>query len=314
MAQYDPESDNQQAAENEANNKPAERREDAPSSELQWDFGHCGCDDSCGSDASGPDSSRSDPFRSDSFVADWSGAEKSLVEQAESFEARQAEMQPRPQPETFWLDLVRSQGVTPSPAASSERTAEAAASAEASAETGRSEQLWQDLVRSQQPESGGADTASTSIGEYGPSKPTGMGWAEDEASEWAPPEREADYIREEEPVEAAAEPLEAAATARRDDVEWAEPASARDDFEATRSEALDAEAHPRTLMEAAVEAAQAKQKKPRAKKPAAKKTAAKKTVAKKPAKKTAAKKPAAKKAVKKAPVGKITKAPTRRAA
>jgi hypothetical protein len=292
MADFDP----QQPAENEAANKP--QSQDEQSTSPRWDEGR-GC--GSGRDQCGSSDYRSESYRSD-FVADWSGAERSLAEQAESFEARKAEMEQPKQPERFWLDLVKSQQTTDAQAAE--------------AAPRQSEGLWSDLVSSQfSPPAEPREAAP----EYLTSKPTGMGWADEEASEWAPPEREADYTRATEPVEAAAEGFEPETTAlaRRDDVEWSEPASAQDEFASTRSEALSADEHPRTLMDAAVEAAQAAPKKGRAtRKTAAKKPAkAKKTVARKPAKKTAAKKPAAKKAARKTPAPKIVKAPpTRRAA
>lgn len=288
MAEFDP----QQPAENEAANKP--KSQDEQSSPSSWDSG-CGC--GSGRDQCGSSDYRSESYRSD-FVADWSGAERSLAEQAESFETRKAEMEQQTQPERFWLDLVKSQQTTPAQAA------EAAPQQSAG--------LWPDLVSSQ---FSPPTEPSESAPEYQTSKPTGMGWADEEATEWAPPEREADYTRAHEPVEAAAEGFESETTAlaRRDDVEWSEPASAQDEFASTRSEALSADEQPRTLMDAAVEAAQSVPKKARAsRKTAAKKPAkAKKTVAKK---KTATKKPAARKAVKKSSTPKIVKPPTRRAA
>ena len=284
----------------------------------------------------------------DEFVADWSGAEKTLAAQAAAFEATHAA--PRT-PDAFWVELVQSQSPTPSAASDtgeSETTAitartETAAGVQseqfwvdlvASQKTGPSEQLWVDLVASQK--TGAAEPTETLTGESRPvfsslsHPPTGMGWSEDEAAEWSPPERELEQ-RQYEPVQPAGEPVEA--EARRDDVEWGKPAE--QDWASARSEGFEpaaetpAESQP-TLMSAAVEAAQkqarakkaaakkpAATKTPAAKKPAAKKPAAKKTTAaKKPAaKKIAAKKPAAKKLVKKiAPAPKITKAPTRRAA
>ena len=289
MAEFDP----QQPAENEAGNKSPSQGDCGQSSSREWDYG-CGCDARRADEPQTTGSS--EPFRSSSFVADWSGAEQSLADQAESFEARKAEMEQPKQPERFWLDLVKSQESTPAQAT---ETAEAAPQ-----QSGR---MWSDLVSSQFSPPAEARESS--------SKPTGMGWADEEASEWAPPEREADYTRAQDPVEAAAEQYEPETTAlaRRDDVEWSEPASAQDEFASTRSEALSAEDQPRTLMDAAVEAAQSTPRKARApRKTAAKKPArAKKTVARKSApKKTAAKK----KAVKKAPAPKIVKDPTRRAA
>ena len=295
MADYDP----QQSAENEANNnKPRSQGDCGQSSSREWEHG-CGCD----SRRDETDLGSSDPYRSSSFVSDWSGAEQSLAHQADSFEARKAEMEQPKQPERFWLDLVKSQET---PAAT--ETAETAPQ--------QTEGLWPDLVSSQfsPPSESSMSTPSEYVSSH---KPSGMGWADEEASEWAPPEREADYTRAAEPVEAAAEQYESETTAlaRRDDVEWSEPASAQDEFALTRSEALSAEEPQRTLMDAAVEAAQSQPTKARApRKTAAKKPAkAKKTVAKKPAKKAAAKKPA-KKAVKKTPAPKIVKDPTRRAA
>jgi hypothetical protein len=292
MAEFDP----QQSAENEAGNKSPSQGDCGQSSSREWDY-DCGCDARRADEPQTTGSS--EPFRSSSFVADWSGAEQSLAEQAESFESRKAEMEQPKQPERFWLDLVKSQ----------ESTAQATEMAEAAPR--QSERMWSDLVSSQF--SPPADTRESSS-EYATSKPTGMGWAEEEASEWAPPERDADYTRAQEPVEAAAEQYEPETTAlaRSHDVQWSEPASAQDEFASTRSEALSADEQPRSLMDAAVEAAQAQPKKARAsRKTAAKKPAkAKKTVARKPAKKTAAKK----KVVRKTPAPKIVKDPTRRAA
>ena len=278
------------------------------------------------------------------FVADWSGAEKTLEAQAAAFEATHAA--PRT-PEAFWVELVQSQSPTQDNFVASNSTGLAArpgtavgvqseqfwvdlvASQKSAAPSG---QLWADLVASQK-----TGEAESSAVEASPvisslsNPPTGMGWSDDEAAEWSAPEGEQER-REYDPVQPAAEPVEAEASARRDDVEWSTPASAEQDWASARSEGLrfepsaegETESQP-SLMAAAVEAAQkqAKAKKTAAKKavakkPAAKKPAVKKTVkAKKPAapKKAAAKKPAARKVVKKvAPPPKITKAPTRRAA
>lgn len=315
MADFDP----QQSAENEANNAP--KRDDArnqscdASGPQDYSGAGCGCGHGQGYgkynsyDGESLDTSNDfDTSRADSFVADWSGAEKSLAEQAESFETRKAEMD-QGMPQQFWVDLVRSQ----KPESTTETVVPVTVRGESlsgESQSGESQQLWSDLVRSQQASAAELGEAAVTSSH---SKPTGMGWAEDEASEWAPPERE--Y----EPAGAAAEPVEAG-SGRRDDVEWATPVSAQDDWETVRTEALTAEGKPHSLMEAAVEAAAAlpepKQKKTRAaRKPAAKKPAkAKKTVAKKPAKKPV-KKAAAKKVVKKTPPApKIVKDPTRRAA
>ena len=268
-----------------------------------------------------------EPFTSDrdSFISDWSGAETRLEAQAAAFEASQAE--PR-KPEQFWTDLVASQ----QPQEGETTSTTALAKTTDSAVGGLSETFWQDLVRSQR----GPDTLWTDlvrsqqpaasdsshpepVSYSSLTRPTGMGWSQDEADEWAPPERQF------EPVQPAGEPVEADAATRRDDVEWGAPASAEQDWASARSEGLAYEASSEerpSLMAAAVEAAQ--QQAPKAKRTATKKPAAKKVKAKKPAakakkpaaKKTTARKPAAKKVVKKAaPPPKITKAPpTRRAA
>jgi hypothetical protein len=276
---------------------------------------------SCGRDRFAPDA--------DSFISDWSGAESKLEAQAAAFEASHAE--PR-KPEQFWVDRVASQQPQ-----GGQSTTTALAKITDSAAGGMSETfwaelvasqrgpnaLWDDLVRSQQPGESEASGAAQEepVRFASPGKPGGMGWSDDEADEWAPPERAF------EPVQPAGEPVEADANTRRDDVEWGAPASAEQDWATARSEGLAyepaAEERP-SLMAAAVEAAQQQTKAKRAsKKPAAKKTATKQAKAKKPAskakkpaaKKAAAKKPAAKKVVKKAaPAPKITKAPTRRAA
>lgn len=269
----------------------------------------CNSGDSCEPDRADRDG------RIDSFVSDWSGAEKTLEAQAAAFEASHSE--PR-KPDAFWVELVASQAPTQTiPVAAS---TELAAAPRESAVGVQSEQFWADLVRSQL---SGSATSSTPT--YGSllTPPTGMGWSEDEASEWSAPERE------HEPVQPAGEPVEAEASARRDDVEWGVPASDAQDWASARSEALHFEpsSSEPSLMSAAVDAAgqqaQPKAKKAIAKKPAAKKPAVKEAKTKKPAakakkpaaKKAAAKKPAVKKLVKKvAPAPKITKAPTRRAA
>jgi hypothetical protein len=332
MADYDP----QQAAENESNNAPKrdESRHESCDASGQQGSGESGC--GCGSygkydgnyDGESLDRSRDfDTSRADSFVADWSGAEQSLADQAESFEARKAELAgaegDQGMSQQFWSDLVQSQ----QPAGSGglwkdlvrsqqPQTESVALTVRGESVEGQSGQLWSDLVRSQQPSPTELSEPAVSSSH---SKPTGMGWGEDEASEWAPPERE--Y----EPAGAAAEPVDAdgAESSRRDDVAWSTPVSAQDDWESVRTEALTAESRPETqpqsLMDAAVAAAeqqaQPKQKKARApRKPAAKKpAAAKKTVAKKPAKKSV-KKSVAKKVVKKAPAPRIDPGPTRRAA
>lgn len=298
MAEFDP----YEPAENEATNKPHEPDASGHGEARPSDYGQCDCD----SPRTGPgefdferrQACETDAPRSDSFVADWSGAEKTLAEQAESFEAREIELaQAQPQPEKFWGELVKSQDAQP-PLESSEPS-----------RPQQSQQFWGDLVGSQAAAT--SESTSEPTSEYVSSRRTGMGWAEDEASEWAPPQRE------QEPVDAAAEPVESENTAptRRDDVAWGLPASAQDAWESVRSEALDAEAKPQSLMDAAVQAAQVKEKKSRAKKPAAKKQVkAKKAATKKPVKKAAAKKKVVKKAVKKTPMPKIEKDPTRRAA
>jgi hypothetical protein len=301
MAEFDP----QGPSDNEAKNQ-AEQAEDC-------------CGGQCRSDKSYTDESfRSDPYRSDSFVADWSGAESKLAAQADAFEASNSE--PR-KTEQFWVELVQSQQVTPQATESTELARpEGAVGAQ-------SQQFWADLVRSQQPTESDTPTF-TSSSHSSLNKPTGMGWSDDEASEWAPPEREVQ--REYEPVQPAGEPVEAEASARRDDVEWSAPASESQDWASARSEGMSFEPSAETtseqpsLMQAALDAAQSQPKAKKAKgekktaakkakKPAAKKkTATKKTAAK--AKKSA-KKPAAKKVVKKTPPAPtITPAPTRHAA
>ena len=289
----------------------------------------CGSGGSCDGDKRDSYSSSpysSDPFRHDPFVADWSGAEKSLEAQAESFETRRAEMsQSEPQggqpaaerSETFWVEMVQSQESPQAPAQTSSST-ELTLAGE-SAVGVQSEQFWADLVRSQQTTSSSESTSRPVSWLSEP--PSGMGWSEDEASEWSPPEREQlpepsrEDARDYEAVESAAEPVETEASAPRQDVAWSEPASASQDWASARSEGFapsetSAEEKP-SLMSAAVEAAQA-QAKPKKKAAAKKKPAAKKPA--KAKKKPAAKKP--KKAVKKAtPPPKITKAPpTKKAA
>ena len=326
MADFDPQGP--------ADNEPKNQAEQAESC--------CGSGRSCENDR--PESFVRDPFSHDSFVADWSGAEKSLEAQAESFEVRQSELAQTDRPasersETFWVELVQSQ--QPQTVEGQSTPSTELTLARESAVGTQSEQFWADLVRSQQPTSAVSSAESTSSSEstsrpvsWLSTPPTGMGWAEDEASEWSPPEREQapeqapEESREEtrayEPVQSAAEPVEAEASASRDDVEWGMPASASQDWASARSEGFaqnESTDEKPSLMAAAVEAAQAQAK--AKKKTAAKKPAAKKAAAKKPAKakktvvkKAAAKKPAAKKAVKKAaPPPKITKAPpTKKAA
>ena len=319
----------------------------------------------------------------EAFVADWSHAEGALSAQADAFEARRAAGEAftpddafwadlvrsqrdaskpgeafwadlvRSQRDTsrpgeaFWAELVRSQGVTPSGGESTRlaRRFEPRVGVQ-------SEAFWAELVRSQQPASTTADSDYRRVPSPHAytltSPPTGMGWADDEASEWAPPESGREPA-EDEAVQPAGEPVEAevAGSAPRDDVEWGVPVSAEEDWALARSEGMafePASDEVPSLMSAAVEAAQRQAKggastqarrdaqpkatKTRAAKPAvAKKPAAKKAPAraKQPAAKAQpkpkkllvkkAKKPAAKKPVKKAaPAGKITKAPTRRAA
>ena len=276
-------------------------------------YGSEQCDDSgscCGSGYARWRQDEGGSCEGDSFVADWSGAEKTLEAQAAAFEATHDA--PR-KPDAFWVDLVKSQQPTGEEVSSTQLTARVETAVGA-----QSEQFWADLVASQKTGTSSPAPLISSLS----NPPTGMGWADDEASEWSPPEREE---RTYEPVQDAGEPVEIEASARRDDVEWSQPASAEQDFETARSEGMAfdvaGESSAPTLMSAAVEAArkQAKAKKASAKKPAEKKVKAKKapaTKAKKPAaKKAAAKKPTAKKVVKKAtPAPKITKAPTRRAA
>ena len=306
----------------------------------QWEFSHSCCDsgstadcqepEDCGAKSSQDESSH-DESPTQSFFSDWSAAEarsastSAAGEGAAAFEPRRT---PSSMPETFWVELVRSQV---SGAAARESTDLARVSPE-TVVGAQSEKFWSDLVASQRPESADAATWSSAS-----SKPAGMGWSDEEAAEWSPPERETEFPADrdaevlETAGEAVGEAVGADASARRDGLEWSVPETASEAWQAARSEGL---GETRSLMAAAVEAAQpgaqAKVKKARAAKAATeKKPAAKKAVAKKPAakakkpavkkaaaaKKPAAKKPGAKKVVKKlAPPPKITKAPTRRAA
>ena len=298
----------------------------------QWEFSHSCCDSGSTADCQEPDDcgakSSNDESPTQSFFSDWSAAEARSEATSSAAGAEAAAFVPRPtpssQPETFWAELVRSQV---SGAAGRESTDLARVSPE-TVVGAQSERFWSDLVASQRPESADAATWSSAS-----SKPAGMGWSDEEAAEWSPPERETEFVdRDAEVLETAGEAVGADATARRDGMEWSVPATSSEEWAEARSEGL---GETKSLMAAAVEAAQpeaqAKVKKARAprsaaeKKPAAKKTAARKPAAakaKKPAvkkaaaaKKPAAKKPAAKKVVKKlAPPPKITKAPTRRAA
>ena len=221
MADFDP----QQPAENEEGNQPDQFGESRPRQQRPahpWDAqeanSHCGC----GSDNDSCDLGSGN--RPDSFVADWSGAEKSLSEQASSFESRNAEMASEMSSsdqglsQEFWGDLANAQN----------RPADASSQ--------QSKQLWSDLVRSQNPEAPYAEEVSDSSSHYSThSQPRGMGWSQDEASEWSPPRDER--------VEAAGEPLdyETPSLSRRDDFELATPASARDDWQSMRSEAMQGE-------------------------------------------------------------------------
>jgi hypothetical protein len=299
MAEFDPQEPaenqkNEPAGQSDAPGGPLARTDDPRLGERQWEVSSCdaggartgGC--GCG------ESSRSD----------FSGTEYGRSETPSEYAGAPAESVARTQPQSFWVDLVKSQAATPaddSAAVASEPVREEVGS--------QSQQFWSALVQSQQPTAADAAARDTYSGE------------EDERSDWQPLRHEA------EPVSPAAEPLETEATADRADVAWSVPQSTKEEWESARSEAQDAEASegkPTTLMAAAVEAAltAAKAKKrPKAKaakKPAEKKVKSTKTAAakaKKPAvKKAAAKKPAAKKVVKKAPAPRITKAPTRRAA
>jgi hypothetical protein len=303
----------------------------------QWEFSHSCCDSGSTADCQEPEDcgakSSHDGSRSESptqsFFADWSAADTRSELTSSAAGAEAAAFVPRPtpssQPETFWAELVRSQV---SGAAGRESTDLARVSPE-TVVGAQSEKFWSDLVASQRPESADAATWSSAS-----SRPAGMGWSDEEAAEWSPPERETEFPvdRDAEVLETPGDAVGADASARRDGLEWSVPETASEAWQAARSEGL---GETKSLMAAAVEAAQpeaqAKVKKGRAaksateKKPAAKKTAAKKPAAakaKKPAvkkaaaaKKPMAKKPTAKKVVKKvAPPPKITKAPTRRAA
>jgi hypothetical protein len=298
MAEFDPQEPaenqkNEPAGQTDAAGNPLARTDNPWLGERQWEVsscdagsartGGCGCGESSRSDFSGTEYGRSEA------PSEYSGAP--------------AEASSRTQPESFWVDLVKSQAATPtddSAAVASEPVREDVGA--------QSQQFWSALVQSQQPTAADAAARDTYSGE------------EDERSDWQPLRHEA------EPVSPAAEPVETEAVADRADVAWSVPQSAKEEWESARSEAQDAEASeakPATLMAAAVEAAQTEAAKAKrapkakaAKKPAEKKAKSKKTTAaKKPTvKKAAAKKPAAKKAVKKTPPPKITKAPTRRAA
>src|SRR3954471_9446416 len=225
--------DPQQSSENEAGNQPDQYGESRSRNQRPvhpWDAqeanSHCGC----GSDGESCDLGSGN--RPDSFVADWSGAEKSLSEQASSFETRNAEMAsemttPADEglPSEFWGDLANSQ----------RRAADAASS-----NPQQSGQLWDDLVQSQLPESGKTPEYAEEVGDSSShysvnSQPRGMGWSQDEASEWAPPSRD-------ERMDAAggAPGYETPALSRRDDFELATPASAQDDWQSVRSEAMHA--------------------------------------------------------------------------
>src|SRR5688572_10464241 len=247
-------------------------------------YGSEQCDDSgscCGSGRWRQDENGS--CEADSFVADWSGAEKTLEAQAAAFEA--ANDAPR-KPEAFWVDLVKSQQPTGEEAASTGLTVRVDGVVGV-----QSEQFWADLVASQKT---GTPSSAPLISSLS-NPPTGMGWSDDEASEWSPPEREEHHY---EPVEDAGEPVEVEASARRDDVEWSQPASAEQDFATARSEGMafdpQGESATPSLMSQAVEEAQKQAKARKAKKPAEKKAKSKKAPAAK-AKKPAAKKAAAKK-------------------
>ena len=273
MAEFDP----QEPAENQKN-QPAgasdqafDRTNSPWLGERQWELSSCdagGCGDSPRKDYKDYEASRD------------GGTE---YDRAEPGEPASTELVARTQPESFWVDLVKSQ-----------QPAEGAAAKPVRETIGtQSTEFWSALVQSQQPSES------------------------DEASDWQP------LRHEQEPVSPAAEPVEVEASADRADVAYVPPQSTTEEWESARSEAQDADESKPTLMAAAVEAAQgAKAKKaPKAKaakKPAEKKVKSKKTTAaKKPAAKKAAKRPAAKKVAKKAPpprITKITKAPTRRAA
>src|SRR5438477_3769411 len=167
MADFDP----QQSSENEAGNQPdqygeSRSRQQRPAHpwDAQENNSHCGCGSD--GDSEGGSCDLGSGNRPDSFVADWSGAEKSLSEQAASLETRNAEM--------------ASEMTTP-------------------ADQGLSQEFWGDLVRSQLPESGPtpeyAQEVSDSSSHYSVnSQPHGMGWAQDEASEWSPPAREEERV------------------------------------------------------------------------------------------------------------------------
>jgi hypothetical protein len=223
--------------------------------------------------------------RNESFVADWSGMERpselepssydtpsygSSSYESPTYDAQHSEQQP----EKLWDDLVRSQ------ASESSESGDVARTADETGRPARSGQYWS--------ETGDASSSQA--------KPSGMGWGDDEASEWAPPARDGER------VDAAAQPLDSELTAqeRRDDVEWGTPASAQDEWTSVRSEALSAESKSDSLMGGA-EAAQPEKKK------AARKTTAKKKATAKSKKKTAAKKKPAKKAAKKKTAKKVVK-------
>src|SRR5688500_12780930 len=276
----------------------------------QWEFSHSCCDSGSTADCQEPEDcgakSSHDESRGDSptqsFFADWSAFD-ARTESASAAGAEAAAFVPRPtpssQPETFWVELVRSQVS----GATARKSTDLARVSPETVVGAQSEKFWSDLVASQRPESADAATWSSAS-----SKPAGMGWSDEEASEWSPPERETEFPvdRDAEVLETAGEAVGADASARRDGLEWSVPETASEAWQAARSEGL---GETKSLMAAAVEAAQpeaqAKVKKARAaksateKKPAAKKTVAKKAPAKakKPAvKKTAAaKKPVAKK-------------------
>jgi hypothetical protein len=288
MAEFDP----QQPGDNEEDEKRASEQ----SGSRQWEYENRADGRSCcsgDSDCELPDACEADLSRdghrdaglphNESFVSDWASERPSELQptsfdtpsygsssyetpaETSSFEPRRSQEE---QPEKFWVDLVNSQ-LAP-------ELGDVARTADEGGRPAQSGQYWSEM--------GGAAP-----------KPSGMGWNEDEASEWSPPARD-------ERVDAAAEPVESMTQSRRDDVEWGTPASAQDEWSSVRSEALGADSKSEGMMAAQPEKkAKAKAKTAGKKKATAKTAKGKKKAAakKKPAKKAAAKKKTAKKLVKK---------------